>query len=65
LSLALSTPDLDVEKALKDTAKIVNSILAEQHVEDGKAKFKNYFTALGEFYKKNYPEFYEKEWPTL
>lgn len=64
-SLALSTPDLDVEKALKDTAKIVNPILAEQHIEDAKAKFKNYFTALGEFYKKNYPEFYEKEWPTL
>ena len=64
-SLAFSTPDLDVEKALKDTAKIVNSILAEQHIQDAKTKFKNYFTALGEFYKKNYPEFYEKEWPTL
>ena len=64
-SLALTTPDLDVEKALKDTAKIVNPILADLNIKDARTKFKNYFTALGEFYKKNYPEFYEKEWPTL
>jgi len=65
MSLALSQPDLDVEKAVKDTAKIANSILAEQHIKDGKAKFKEYFTALGDFYKKYYPEFYSKEWSSL
>jgi len=60
----MSKPDVDIQAEAEKLAKIAATELSYK-IKGDKEKLKNYFDALGEFYKKWYPEFYEKEYKLL
>jgi len=61
----LSDPNCDYQAELNKAADFINKTCWNYKIKDDKEKFKRYYTALGDYYRKNYPEFYEKEWPKL
>jgi len=64
-SKAITDPNCDYQAVVNETAEVINKTCWNYKIKDDKKKFKEYYTALGEFYKEHYPEFYEKEWPNL
>jgi len=64
--LLMSDPDADIEKELSKAEKLLNSTILNYKDKDiTKKEFQAYYTALGEFYKENYPEYYNKYFAKL
>jgi len=57
----VSDPNADVVKELEKIRDPVNKECFSYKIEGDKEKFKEYYTAKAEFYKKNYPKFYESK----
>jgi len=49
----------DIDNLLKKAADIINSTDLCYKIKGDKEKFKAYYTALDEFYKENYPDWYK------
>jgi len=64
-SKAVTDPNCDYQAAVNEAADVINKTVWNYKIKGDKEKFKEYYTALGKFYKEHYPEFYEKEWPKL
>jgi len=64
-SSVLSDPDADLDAIVANTADIVNTNLLEFKDENDREKLEAYYTALGDYYRENFPGFYEQIWPRL
>jgi len=57
----LGSADADVDALLAKTAKDLQSKVLNYKIKDDKKKFKAYYTALDEWYKKYYPKWYKSQ----
>lgn len=57
----ISDPNFDIEAELKKVGNILNSTLYNVKIEGDTEKVKAFFTDLANFYKENYPEFYQSD----
>jgi len=57
----VSDPNADVVTELRKIEDAVNTECFSFKIEDDKEKFKKYYTAKAEWYKKHYPKFYESD----
>ena len=61
LQAAVTQPDADLQKLANKYAEHTNKTVLNYKIEDQtKENFKKYYTDLGNFYKKYYPEYYNK-----
>lgn len=59
---ALTNPNFDAQKAANEKARYINDHILNYKIKGQTiADIKGYFTALEEFYKKNYPKFYSSD----
>ena len=57
---AVTDPNCDVQEVLNKAAGIANSTALDYKIKGQTMEnFKEYYTALGEFYKKNFPDYYK------
>jgi len=62
----ITNPNVDVEKEAKKYADIANRTVLDYKIEGQTMdNFKNYYTAQNEFYKKNFPTYYQKVYKSL
>ena len=64
-SEALTDPEADLKKVVARAAAVINTNLLDFKDEDDRAKIKAFYTAYGEYYRDNYPDFHETVWPGL
>jgi hypothetical protein len=64
-SEAIMSQEVDLQALVQKTADITNKTMLRFRTPDDRKKLRAYFTALGEFYRTYYPEFYQKRWGTL
>jgi hypothetical protein len=64
-SEAITSASVDLRALVRKTASITNATMLKFHTPGDRAKLRRYYTALGEFYQRYYPEFYRREWPGL
>jgi hypothetical protein len=64
-SEAIFNAKVDLPALVKKTAGIVNSTMLSFKTPGDREKLKRFFAALGDFYRRHYPEFHRREWPEL
>jgi hypothetical protein len=64
-SEAITSATVDLPALVRRTATIANRTMLRFRVPDDRAKLRRYYWALGEFYRRHYPEFYRREWGPL
>jgi hypothetical protein len=56
--------NVDLRALVRKHARIMNTVLNFK-TEDDRPKLTRFYQALGDFYRRHYPEFYRREWPEL
>lgn len=57
----VTDPKCDIEKELNRAAELANNTILNYRDENATMeKLKSYYTAIGDFYKENYPDYYNK-----
>jgi len=64
-SEAITSPSVDFPALVRKTASITNRTMLNFHSPGDRLKLRHYYAALGEFYRRYFPEFYQKEWGGL
>ena len=66
VDLVIHEPNIDLNKELNKAADRINKgVLNYKAGGNEKKKFEDYYTALGEFYKKNFPGYYKNTYVKL
>ena len=66
IQVLITNSKVDVEKEAKKYADIANRTILNYKVKGQTMdNFKNYYTAQNEFYKKNFPAYYEKVYKSI
>jgi len=64
-SEVLSSPDADVRAIVGKTADVINTNVLNFKDQNDREKLREYYLALGAYYRDNFPEFYRTVWPGL
>jgi hypothetical protein len=56
---------VDFPSLIRKTAAITNRTMLAFRTPDDRPKLRRYTTALGDFYRRHFPEFHRQEWPRL
>ena len=64
-SEALADENADLEDIVARTAARINQNVLDFKDENDREKLKNFYTALGDYYRDNFPTFYNTVWPRL
>ncbi len=64
-SEAITSSTADFPSLIRKTAAITNRTMLAFRTPDDRPKLRRYATALGEFYRRHFPDFYQREWPGL
>jgi hypothetical protein len=64
-SEAITSATVDLPALVRKTAAIVNGTMLKFRTPEDRPKLRRYAAALGEFYRRHYPEFHRHEWPGI
>lgn len=64
-SEAITSPNMDLRALVRKSASITNHTMLSFRTPGDRDKLRRYYTALGEFYRRYFPEFHRREWLQL
>ncbi len=64
-SEAIFSKTADLRALVRKTGELVNRTMLNFRTEGDREKLRRFHAALGQFYRRHYPEFYRDQWPGL